>query len=109
MNSVILGVTLMLVLSLLRINVIVAMTLAALATGLSAGLGLDVTLQAFNDGLQGGAKTALSYAMLGGFAVAIAKSGLTDILADKLIKQIKGESSQYSELFIKVLFYRLFY
>jgi hypothetical protein len=101
MNSVILGVTLMLVLSLLRINVIVAMTLAALATGLSAGLGLDVTLQAFNDGLQGGAKTALSYAMLGGFAVAIAKSGLTDILADKLIKQIKGESSQYSELFIK--------
>ncbi|WP_394226195.1 Na+/H+ antiporter family protein [Pseudoalteromonas spongiae] len=101
MNSVVLGVSVMLILSLLRINVIVAMTIAAITTGLTAGLGLEQTLQAFNDGLQGGAKTALSYAMLGGFAVAIAKSGLTDIVADKLINQIKGEQTQYSQLFIK--------
>ncbi|MGB0861011.1 MAG: sodium:proton antiporter, partial [Pseudoalteromonas spongiae] len=64
MNSVVLGVSVMLILSLLRINVIVAMTIAAITTGLTAGLGLQQTLQAFNDGLQGGAKTALSYAML---------------------------------------------
>ena len=103
MNSVVLGVSLMLILSLLRINVIVAMTLAALTTGLSAGLGLELTLQSFNNGLQGGAKTALSYAMLGGFAVAISKSGLTDILADKLINQIKSEQSNQSQLMIKSL------
>lgn len=101
MNSVLLGVSLMLVLSLLRINVIVAMTLASIVTGLTAGLTLNETLSAFNDGLQGGAKTALSYAMLGGFAVAIAKSGLTDIITAKLVSKVKGEQTTQSTLFIK--------
>ena len=92
MNAVIVGVMLMLILTLCRINVIVAMTLSAIVAGLTAGLGLSQTVNAFNDGLSGGAEIALSYAMLGAFAVAISKSGLTRILASKLLKQVNDNS-----------------
>jgi len=83
---------LMLILTLCRINVIVAMTVSAIFAGLTAGLGLSQTVNAFNDGLSGGAEIALSYAMLGAFAVAISKSGLTRILASKLLKQVNDNS-----------------
>jgi len=83
---------LMLILTLCRINVIVAMTVSAIVAGLTAGLDLSQTVNAFNDGLSGGAEIALSYAMLGAFAVAISKSGLTRILASKLLKQVNDNS-----------------
>ena len=97
MNAVILGVLLMLVLTLVRINVIVAMTVSAIVSGLVAGLGLTQTLDAFNQGLSGGAQIALSYAMLGAFAVAISKSGLTSILADKLLSKVQSSYSEQSK------------
>ncbi|ATD06460.1 MULTISPECIES: Na+/H+ antiporter family protein [Pseudoalteromonas] len=106
MNAVILGVLLMLGLTLFRINVIVAMTVSAIAAGLVAGLDLKTTLNAFNDGLSGGAEIALSYAMLGGFAVAISKSGLTQILAQKLLKLVNAndsEGSTFLSMFIMVI------
>ncbi|TLX48572.1 sodium:proton antiporter [Pseudoalteromonas phenolica] len=95
MNSVLIGVLLMLGLSLARVNVIVAMTISALSAGLISGLGLGDTLQAFNSGLSGGAEIALSYAMLGAFAVAISKSGLTLILADKLLSKVDKAHSKH--------------
>ena len=106
MNAVILGVLLMLGLTLFRINVIVAMTVSAIAAGLVAGLDLKTTLNAFNDGLSGGAEIAFSYAMLGGFAVAISKSGLTQILAQKLLKLVNAndsEGSTFLSMFIMVI------
>ncbi|QUI63572.1 TRAP transporter large permease subunit [Pseudoalteromonas sp. A22] len=106
MNAVILGVLLMLGLTLFRINVIVAMTVSAIAAGLVAGLDLKTTLNAFNDGLSGGAEIALSYAMLGGFAVAISKSGLTQILAQKLLKLVNANDSggsTFLSMFIMVI------
>ncbi|MBQ4863523.1 TRAP transporter large permease subunit [Pseudoalteromonas sp. MMG013] len=96
MNAVIIGVLLMLTLSLVRVNVIVAMTVSAMVAGLSAGLDLSTTLNAFNDGLSGGAEIALSYAMLGGFAVAISKSGLTQILAQKLLTKVEGAKDNHT-------------
>lgn len=92
MNAVVIGVLLMLGLTLARVNVIVAMTLSALVAGLTAGLSLTDTLNAFNAGLSGGAEIALSYAMLGAFAVAISKSGLTRILAAKLLATVNNNS-----------------
>ncbi|MCG7542599.1 Na+/H+ antiporter family protein [Pseudoalteromonas sp. MM17-2] len=91
MNSVLIGVILMLALTLLRVNVIVAMTVAAVTSGLIAGLPLKTTVEAFNNGLSGGAEIALSYAMLGAFAVAISKSGLTSLLARRLLKMMGQE------------------
>ena len=76
MNAVVAAVAIMLVLSLCRIHVVVALIIGAVAGGLISGLSLDATIAAFNEGLGGGATVALSYATLGAFAVAIGKSGL---------------------------------
>ena len=60
----------------------------ALVGGLTGGLGIEATLKAFNSGLGGGATVALSYALLGAFAVAIAKSGMAHALADKALAMV---------------------
>ncbi|MGB4074624.1 Na+/H+ antiporter family protein [Pseudomonas sp.] len=85
MNAVVAAVGIMLVLSLCRVHVVVALIVGAVAGGVLGGLGIDGTLAAFNKGLGGGATVALSYALLGAFAVAIAKSGLAHALADKAL------------------------
>ena len=85
MNAVIAAVGIMLVLSLSRVHVVIALITGAVVGGLVGGLGIEATLDAINSGLGGGAQVALSYAMLGAFAVAIAKSGLAHALADKAL------------------------
>jgi len=101
MNPVILAVCLMLILSMMRINVVIALTLSALIGGLSAGLSLSDTVSAFESGLGGGATIALSYAMLGAFAVAISKSGITDLLAQSVIKRMHGNNTNNLSMTIK--------
>lgn len=87
-NPVLLAVCIMLILSMMRINVVIALTLSALIGGLTAGLSLADTISAFEEGLGGGATIALSYAMLGAFAVAVSKSGITDLLSQTIIKRL---------------------
>ncbi|MEC6908377.1 Na+/H+ antiporter family protein [Photobacterium piscicola] len=110
MNPVIIAVCIMLVLALMRVNVVVALTFSAIIGGLIGGLSLTDAISAFEGGLGGGATTALSYAMLGAFAVAISRSGITDVLAQKVIKHISGHENiaaatgvKYSVLIILVL------
>lgn len=93
MNAVIAAVGIMLVLSLCRIHVVVALIIGALAGGLIGGLGMEGSLAAFNKGLGAGATVALSYALLGAFAVAIAKSGLAHALADKVLALVGRQSN----------------
>jgi predicted histidine transporter YuiF (NhaC family) len=88
MNAVVAAVLIMLVLSLARIHVVVALIVGAVFGGLIAGLSLEATIEAFNNGLGGGATVALSYATLGAFAVAIGKSGLAHALADKTLTMV---------------------
>jgi len=88
MNAVVAAVLIMLVLSLARIHVVVALIVGAVSGGLIAGLSLEATIEAFNNGLGGGATVALSYATLGAFAVAIGKSGLAHALADKTLAMV---------------------
>ncbi|MCR1765301.1 sodium:proton antiporter, partial [Pseudomonas aeruginosa] len=54
MNAVVLAVGLMLVLSLCRVHVVLALIIGAVVGGLFGGLGLEGTLKAFNGGLGGG-------------------------------------------------------
>ncbi|MCC4265519.1 Na+/H+ antiporter family protein [Oceanimonas baumannii] len=103
MNPVVVAVCLMLVLSLLRINVVISLALSALVGGLVAGLSLTETASIFADGLGGGATIALSYAMLGAFAVAISRSGITDLLAVHIIKALGQDASQGRVLWIKAV------
>lgn len=91
MNSVVIAVALMLVLSLCRVHVVVALIVGALAGGLFGGMGLKETIAAFHEGLSGGAKVALSYALLGAFAVAISRSGLAHALANSLLRLLGKE------------------
>lgn len=88
MNAVLIAVLVMLVLSLARLHVVVSLFIGALTGGLLAGMGLDGTLLAFEDGLGGGARIALSYALLGAFAMGVASAGLPTLLANALIKRI---------------------
>ena len=88
MNAVIAAVGIMLILSLSRVHVVIALIIGALVGGLVGGLGIEGTLKAFNGGLGGGATVALSYALLSAFAVAIAKSGLAHALADRALAMI---------------------
>ncbi|KRW57986.1 Na+/H+ antiporter family protein [Pseudomonas sp. TTU2014-080ASC] len=94
MNAVVAAVGIMLILSLCRVHVVVALIVGALAGGLLGGLGLEGSLSAFNKGLGGGATVALSYALLGAFAVAIAKSGLAHALADKVLVMVDKQDAQ---------------
>ncbi|WP_426107435.1 Na+/H+ antiporter family protein [Pseudomonas sp. TWR1-1-3] len=93
MNAVIAAVGIMLVLSLSRVHVVIALIVGALVGGLVGGLGIEATLNAFNGGLGGGAQVALSYAMLGAFAVAIAKSGLAHAMADKALRMVNKQQA----------------
>ena len=103
MNPIAIAVVLMLALSLMRVNVVIALMVSAIVGGLVGGLSLVDTMNAFNTGLGGGASIALSYAMLGVFAVSISKSGITDLLANKIIKKMKGKDANSSErLWVKV-------
>lgn len=93
MNAVVVAVLVMLGLSLARVHVVVALVLGAVVGGLLAGMGLAPTLESFTNGLGNGASIALSYAMLGAFAVAIAHSGLPQTFARWVIDRAHGASA----------------
>ncbi|WP_185173051.1 Na+/H+ antiporter family protein [Rothia nasimurium] len=94
MNSVLLAVLVMLVLSAARVHVVLALFIGALVGGLVGGLGLDGTMVAYQEGLSGGAMLALSYALLGAFAMAVSSSGLPQLIANGIIAKVGSESSK---------------
>ncbi|MCP3760809.1 Na+/H+ antiporter family protein [Domibacillus sp. A3M-37] len=103
MNAVIMAVLIMLVLSLLRVNVVFSLITGALVGGLIGGLGMDGTIAAFSEGVGGGANVALSYAMLGGFAVAVSSTGLPEALVNFVLKFIGDKEEARSKKLPKAL------
>ncbi|ESU31208.1 sodium:proton antiporter [Bacillus sp. 17376] len=107
MNAVVIAVLAMLILSLLRVNVVLALIAGALIGGLTGGLSIEKTIEVFTGGLGGSAEVALSYALLGGFAVAISKTGLPNLMVDWIVGMIgkNGESKAktYSKAIIVIL------
>lgn len=103
MNAVIIAVLVMLVLSLLRVNVVFALLIGALAGGLSGGLSFTDTLTSYTDGLGAGATIALSYAMLGGFAVAISRTGIPELLVAGVLKLVNKDGEATRENLAKAL------
>ncbi|WP_223148498.1 Na+/H+ antiporter family protein [Auritidibacter ignavus] len=96
-NAVIIAVVVMLVLAVCRLHVVIALFIGALVGGLVAGMGLESTMVAFQDGLGGGARVALSYALLGAFAMAVANSGLPKLLSDAIVKRLDRSSESNSQ------------
>ncbi|RNF38631.1 Na+/H+ antiporter family protein [Planococcus salinus] len=103
MNAVIVAVLVMLVLSLLRVNVVFALLVGALAGGLSGGLSFADTVTSFTEGLGEGATIALSYAMLGGFAVAISRTGIPELLVAGVLKIVNRDGETTRASLAKVL------
>jgi putative amino acid transporter len=103
MNAVIIAVLAMLVLSLLRVNVVLALIAGALIGGLTGGLSIEKTIEVFSGGLGGSAEVALSYALLGGFAVAISKTGLPNLIVDWMIDLINKKGESKAKAFSKAI------
>ncbi|BDA63400.1 Na+/H+ antiporter family protein [Actinomyces capricornis] len=101
MNAVLLAVLVMLLLATLRVHVVLALFVGALVGGLSAGLGIEGTMVAFQEGLANGAKIALSYALLGAFAMSVAHSGLPQLLANRLITRLDAGDASTSERIVR--------
>lgn len=105
MFAILAAIGVMFGLSLARVPVVFALIIGAVTGGLLAGLGLQGTLDAFNDGLGGGAQIALAYGVLGAFALALARSGLPDLLAYKLIKALKGDANAKAQQKVKMILF----
>lgn len=89
MNPVVLSVLVMLGLSLAKVNVILALLAAALVGGLAGGLTLADAMKTLIGGMGGNAETALSYILLGALAVAIAETGITDLLVRSAVTKLQ--------------------
>ncbi|MGV2620532.1 Na+/H+ antiporter NhaC family protein [Halobacillus sp. ACCC02827] len=89
--AVVVSVLVMTVLSLLRVNVIVAILAAGLTAGLMNGETLTSSLEILVNGMGEQASVALSYILLGAFAIAISYSGITTILVSYLLRVLKNK------------------
>ncbi|WLR50434.1 SLC13 family permease [Bacillus tianshenii] len=103
MNAVIVAVLVMLILSLFRVNVVLALVTGAIIGGLTGELSMSATIEAFTSGLGGSAEVALSYALLGGFAVAIARTGLPELLVNFALRLVGKEGESKKKAMAKVL------
>lgn len=89
-NPVVISVLVMTVLCLFKMNVIVALIVAALVGGMTAGIPLSETMNILIGGMGGNSSTALSYILLGALAASLHKTGIADILSKIIVKKIKG-------------------
>lgn len=90
-NPVTISVIVLCVLSLLKLNVLLAMLIACVVGGLVGGMDIPTIMGTLTGGFSGNATTALSYILLGTFATAIATTGLAEILSKKLSRIIGGK------------------
>ncbi|GIO18058.1 sodium:proton antiporter [Oceanobacillus oncorhynchi subsp. incaldanensis] len=90
-NAVLVSVLVMVVVSLFRVNVLFAIILAALTAGLMSGMSLGEAAELMVSGMGGQSNTALSYILLGIFAVMIGLSGITTILVNKMLTLFRGK------------------
>ncbi|MFJ7668824.1 Na+/H+ antiporter family protein [Lysinibacillus sp. NPDC097195] len=109
MNAVIVAVAVMLILSLLRINVVLSLVLGAFAGGLTSGMGIQATVESFTEGLGAGATIALSYGLLGGFAIAISKTGIPELVISRMLNLLNKNSSSNRRGLVKVLIFLLIF
>ena len=90
-NPVVIAVAGLLVLSLVRLNVVFALMLAAFLGGMAARMAPTDVVNAFFRDLNGGAVLALNYALLGALSVAVSQSGIIEYVADALVRRTKQQ------------------
>ncbi|WP_053955838.1 Na+/H+ antiporter family protein [Inediibacterium massiliense] len=90
-NPVVISVVIMSVLCLLKLNVIIALLVAAIAGGVIGGMPVKEVMDTLIGGMGGNSETALSYILLGALAAAIHHTGLASILSKKIAGMIQGK------------------
>jgi putative amino acid transporter len=103
MNAVIVAVLVMIILSLSRVHVVLALLFGAIAGGLTAGMSLTETIEIFSAGLGTNAEIALSYGLLGAFAIAVSFTGLPDLMVRAAVKLVGREGEARRKSLTKVL------
>ena len=61
--------------------------------GLHSGLSIQEAIAAINDNLLVGSQVGMTYIMVGALAVALARSGVLDLLARKLVSMLGNEDT----------------
>jgi predicted histidine transporter YuiF (NhaC family) len=89
-NPVLLSVLVMVVLCLFKLNVLLALLVAALTGGILAGIPMGEIMATLVSGMGGNAETALSYILLGALAFAVNKTGVAGLLVKYLVGWVKG-------------------
>ena len=88
---VVVSVLVMTILSLLRVNVVLAIIVAGVVAGIMSGLSIVESIDMLVSGMGNQSGTALSYILLGAFAIAISYTGITTILVNYLIRILTGK------------------
>jgi len=96
-NAVLLTIVVMIALCLLRVPVPIALISAALLGALHAGMDTTTAIGALNDNLLVGAQVGMTYVMIGAFAVAIARSGILDLFAQKIAARVGSDAQNTSK------------
>ena len=94
-NSVVLAIGLMIFLCVVRVPVTIALIASALVGGLHSGLSTEEAIGAINDNLLVGSQVGMTYIMVGALAVALARSGVLDLLARKLVSMLGKEDATH--------------
>ena len=89
-NPIVIGVAVLVVLCLVKVNVLISLLISAMVAGVTAGMSVNDTIGTLIDGMGGNAQTALSYVLLGILAAGMAYTGITEILSHK-ISQFVGK------------------
>lgn len=89
-NPIIVSVIVLCALCLFKLNVLLSMIIAAITAGLCGGLTISKTMELLANGFSANATTALAYILLGTFAIAIARTGLMQMLV-KWLSHHMGE------------------
>ena len=95
-NPIIVSVLVLCGLCLARVNVLVSLIVSALIAGLLGGLGLTQSMNLLAQGFSANATTALSYILLGTFAVAIANTGLMQMLVSLISRHLGNKPKVFA-------------
>lgn len=103
MNAVLLSFAVLFILSLSRVQLVVAMLAAAVTAGLTAGLSLTDTIDFFTNGITDNAAIALSYALLGAYAAGLSETGLPERFVQIAVRLFgKQQTSQRAHAWSRI-------
>lgn len=93
-NAIVLSVGLMVILSMMRVSVVLALILSAIVGGAYSGMPITAIVEEFNDGLGSGAPIALALATLGAFAVALSRAGIASYISSRMLDLVGRSDSE---------------